>query len=349
MQIFNKLSSVKPTKVYDTYWKFAVERQEIFFRRFRGEPPPWTQDPIFVAHKFTNAYRASDRVSQYLIKNVIYQGDQTLEEIFFRCILFKIFNRESTWELLRSGIGEIRYSTYSFKQYDEILKGARSRGERFFSAAYIMASHSGGYNDAMKHRNYLRILEKMMTERVPLKLANLKSMASVFEFLRSYPLIGNFIAYQFAIDINYSNITNFSEMDFVVAGPGAKDGIRKCFTDIGGLNETDVIKFVTDRQNEEFARLGLSFSSLWGRPLQLIDCQNLFCEVGKYARLAHPEIKGISDRKRIKQKFTAYSQPIRYWFPPKWGINEGIKPVVHNNAANSANVNNDRVQLGMKF
>ena len=69
MQIFTKLSVAKPTKVYGTYWKFAVERQEIFFRRFRGESPPWTNDAILAKHKFTNAYRASDRVSQYLIKN----------------------------------------------------------------------------------------------------------------------------------------------------------------------------------------------------------------------------------------------------------------------------------------
>ena len=324
MQIFTKLSAIKPSKVYDTYWKFAVERQEIFFRRFRGETPPWTNDAILAEHKFTNAYRASDRVSQYLIKKVIYQGDQTPEEVFFRCILFKIFNRESTWELLRQGLGEIRYSTYSFKRYDEILKRARGHGERIFSAAYIMPTHAAGFNHPMKHRNYLAILDKMMAEGVPLKLTGLKSMAGAFELLLSYPLIGSFLAYQFATDINYSAVTNFSEMEFVVAGPGAKDGIRKCFTTTGELNEADIIRFVTDQQNEEFARLGLNFRSLWGRPLQLIDCQNLFCEVSKYARLAHPEVRGISDRKRIKQKFTPNSQPVRYWFPPKWEINERV-------------------------
>jgi hypothetical protein len=78
---------------------------------------------------------------------------------------------------------------------------------------------------------------------------------------------------------------------------------------------------MADHQKEEFARLGLSFQTLWGRPLQLIDCQNLFCEVSKYARMAHPDIKGMNDRIRIKQIFTANSQQIPYWFPPKWGLN----------------------------
>ena len=60
---------LKPTVVYDTYWRFAAERQEIFFRRVvRTSQPPWTADPILAEYKFTNAYRASDRVSQYLIR-----------------------------------------------------------------------------------------------------------------------------------------------------------------------------------------------------------------------------------------------------------------------------------------
>lgn len=111
-------------------------------------------------------------------------------------------------------------------------------------------------------------------------------------------------------------------MEFVVPGPGARDGIRKCFTDLGGLNEVDVIRLVTDRQQQEFARLELPFQSLFDRPLQLIDCQNLFCEVDKYARLAHPDIKGRSERKRIKQLYRWRSQPLTYWYPPKWGLND---------------------------
>ena len=70
----SRLAPAKPTVVYDTFWRFAAERQEVFFRRLGGSSPPWTKDPILDRFKFTNAYRASDRVSQYLIRNVIYQA-----------------------------------------------------------------------------------------------------------------------------------------------------------------------------------------------------------------------------------------------------------------------------------
>jgi len=70
--------------------------------------------------------------------------------------------------------------------------------------------------------------------------------------------------------------------------------------------------------------LGVKFPSLWGRPLQLIDCQNLFCEVDKYARVMHPDIEGASGRTRIKQKFRPNTEPIDYWYPPKWNINDAV-------------------------
>ena len=65
-EILVRLSPVKPTEVYETYWKFACKRQEVFHARASGRSQPWTDDKIIQRYKFTNAYRASDRTSQYL-------------------------------------------------------------------------------------------------------------------------------------------------------------------------------------------------------------------------------------------------------------------------------------------
>lgn len=310
-----------PTLVYDTYWAFAAERQKIFFRKLQGLPPPWTDDPVLARYKFTNAYRASDRVSQYLIRNVIYQGDQSVEEVFFRTILFKLFNKIETWELLKEKIGTISYQDYAFERYDDVLSTAISSKRRIYSAAYIMPSGSRAFGHRAKHRNHLNLLDLMMVDGVPNLVSSAKSMQQAFEVLRAYPMIGDFLGYQFVTDLNYSEICDFSEMEFVVPGPGAKDGIHKCFSTLGGLNESDIIRLVTERQTIEIDRMGLEFQSLWGRPLQLIDCQNLFCEVSKYARVAHPESKGANARSRIKQIYRASAEPIDLWFPPKWRIN----------------------------
>ena len=318
---FSSLSPARPTVVYDTYWKFAFERQEVFFRKLKGGLPPWTHDPVIARHKFTNAYRAADRVSQFLIRHVIYEGDQSAPEVFFRTILFKLFNKIETWELLRSKLGEISWAGYSFDQFDGVLTRALASKTRIYSAAYIMPSGSSAFGYREKHRNHLKLLEQMMEHEAPYRVAAAPTMRQAFETLRSYPTIGDFLAYQFITDLNYSEICHFSEMDFVVPGPGARDGIHKCFSSLGGLSEPDIIKLVTDRQENEFERLGLEFRSLWGRRLQLIDCQNLFCEVSKYARVMHPDVIGINDRSRIKQIYRPSGNPLVFWFPPKWGIN----------------------------
>src|SRR5579859_2070681 len=68
--------TLRASECFDVYWRFAAERQRIFHGRAAGEPPPWTNDPVLTRHKFTNVYRAADRVSQYLISDVIYTGSQ---------------------------------------------------------------------------------------------------------------------------------------------------------------------------------------------------------------------------------------------------------------------------------
>lgn len=311
--------TLAPSAVFDTYWRFAAARQAIYEARLAGLPGPWTEDPILLAYRFTNCYRAADRVSQYLIKNVVYAGDQSWPEVFFRTALFKSFNRVSTWELLAGSMAAPSWESYDFGRYDEVLTAAFQAGQRLYSPAYVVPPPALG--EVRKHSNHLRLIEHMMATGAPERLQECRSMAEAFTLLRSYPAVGDFLGYQLLIDLNYSAALDFDEMDFVVPGPGARDGIRKCFGAQASGIEADVIRYMADTQEEHFARLGLEFHGLRGRRLQLIDCQNLFCEVDKYARVAHPEIGGISGRSRIKQSYRRDQAPLDAWFPPKWRIN----------------------------
>lgn len=311
---------VSPTVVFDTYWEFAARRQAVYEARVAGESGPWTDDPILQAHRFTNCFRAADRVSQYLISEVLYAGNSDPAEVVFRALLFKMFNKISTWELLTAELGELTWADFDHAAYDIVLGRALASGQRLYSAAYVIPPPKFGA--PRKHTNHLRLLDHMMSSDVSCQLQDAATMKQAFESLRAFPGMGDFLAFQFLIDLNYSEVLDFDEMDFVVAGPGARDGLRKCFGPQAVGIEADLIRYMAETQETHFERLGLNFGGLRGRPLQLIDCQNLFCEVDKYARVAHPEVAGISGRSRIKQKFTAANQPMPAWFPPKWGINE---------------------------
>lgn len=160
-----------------------------------------------------------------------------------------------------------------------------------------------------------------MKDNITKKIVYSRSLEEVYHLLLTYPTIGTFLAYQYAIDINYSELIDFNEMEFVVAGPGAKAGIRKCFSNSEEYSKEYIIKYMCEHQEEEFERLGLKFKTLWGRKLQLIDCQNIFCETDKYSRVKHPDIIDCDGRTRIKQKYRINKEKINYFYPPKWGIN----------------------------
>jgi hypothetical protein len=258
-------------------------------------------------------------VSQFLISSVqsgpACSGEAA--DIVFRTLFFKIFNRQDTWRHVESRVGAIQWSTYDFDSYRSALDEAAQRGP-IYSAAYLMPPPRFG--EDRKHANHLRLLEVMMRDGLVGQLLLSRSLKSVFEYLLSYPGLGPFLAFQYAIDLNYSDLLSFDEDDFVVAGPGAKDGIRKCFgAEAKGL-EDQIIRYMVDTQEEHFERLGLSFPGLFGRRLHLIDAQNLFCEVDKYARMRHPEVSGISGRTRIKQKFQPAGPLPTPVFPGRWAL-----------------------------
>ena len=125
---------IKRQEIYDLYWYFAYERQEIFLKKKRGLPAPWTKDEILKKYKFCNTYRVNDRVSQYLIKNVIDNGNKyTARDTIFRILLFKLFNKESTWELLEKELGEITIKNFNFSKMSKILTNALEHGKPFIT------------------------------------------------------------------------------------------------------------------------------------------------------------------------------------------------------------------------
>lgn len=316
-----------PTAVFDTYWRFAAERQTVYLARLRRSPPPWTADVVIGSYRFTNVFRAADRVSQYLITEVQRRSDASTGpvDLVFRTLLFKIFNREGTWDHLEAAVGPVTWRTYDFDRYRAALDDAAARGP-IYSAAYVMPPPRLG--EDRKHANHLRLLEGMMRDGLVGRIRSASSLKEIYEVLVAHAGLGPFLAFQYTIDLNYSDQVRFDENDFVVAGPGAKDGVRKCFGPQASGIEADVIRYMVESQDEHFARLQLNFPGLFGRRLHLIDAQNLFCEVDKYARVRHPEVAGISGRSRIKQKYSPGGALAPPAFPTRWRLKSSVAKVV---------------------
>ncbi|WP_197022228.1 nucleotide kinase domain-containing protein [Candidatus Blastococcus massiliensis] len=302
----------------DAYWRFAAARHDLYLRRVAALPPVPCPDPVLSRYRFTNAFRVCDRVSQYLVREVQYAHDQSAEEVVFRTVLFKLFNKIDTWELLCDGLGVPSVRSFDPAAASALLSEEQRQGRAVYSAAYIVPPVS--LYPTPKHRGHLELVALMLDNGLAEKARGADGLRGLYRLLKSFPGMGPFLAFQLAIDLNYSSAVDFDEAECVVAGPGALDGISKCSPE---THPRDAERFIVDvcaRQEDEFARLGLEFPGLFGRRLQPIDCQNLFCEISKYSRVAFPDVAGVAGRTRIKQRYSAAGPLPAPFFPPKWGL-----------------------------
>ena len=306
--------------LYRAYWTFAAERQRIFERRIAGLPEPWTEDPILSRYRFTNPWRASDRVTQFMIRDVIYdQPDMAPEDLVVRIVLARLFSKPSTWRAIEDRLGPVRASTLSDPRLEQLLEELQAAGPIYTSAFILCATKAYGHD--RKYLNHLALVSDMVRQRLPRAIASARRLKDVYDALARFPLIGPFMAYQLAIDINYSELVDFSENEFTVP---ARCRARHSQGVPVREPPRDASHHPADgrRAARGLPRARVEPPTLFGRSLQAIDCQNLFCELDKYARVRYPELR--SNRSRIKAQFAPSPEPIRLFYPPKWGINERL-------------------------
>lgn len=313
-------------EAYQYYFYFMQERMNMFWKRYEGKTSNFTSDKILANHKFTNVYRAQDRVSQFLIKEVIYRpGASSDVDMLLRILVFKVFNNIETWKFLESNIGEINVENFDVDKLSALLSG-RIANTPIFSAAYMMTGSHEKYREyKSKHEKWLRMIDKeMIKEKRFERIIKAKSLGQVYNILLECSFLGSFLSYQYAIDFNYSEVINFDENSFVKAGIGALRGIRKCFKDLGSYSPEDCIRYTQDNIDLFQEKYGYTnFKPLFTRLPKLIDLQNCFCETDKYLRVKLPQLQ--VDNTRIKQKFSQPKQNLNFYFPPKWGINKHLK------------------------
>jgi len=269
----------------------------------------WTNDKILQKYFFCNTFRVLDKGCQFLIKEVIEKGSQQPEEIVFRVILFNLFTKIETWQLLDQQLGPLKWVTYNHVKYAEVLSNAVENGITLYTDAFIKPAPHFGHK--RNYENHLCFLEVLMDNKLYSRLLVAPYMADVYEYLYSFPSMGSFTAYQLMLSLSYSNVLNFHRDDFVVSGPGSISGLRKIFGKSWNCNNDlafhqDVMRYFVDSQDYHFKRLGLHFSGLGPKklPMDIADVEHTLCEVDKYCRAAHPGFKGT--RQNLTRRFHSH-------------------------------------------
>lgn len=145
-------------------------------------------------HRFCNVFRIFDRITQYLIRNVIEKGDQSPRECIFRIMVFRFFNRIETWERLQEGLGEISYAAFQQPKFHRILSTAFASGGSLYGPAYIIPSPRIVPGHAFE--NHLHLLTRLKDDHTIDRLLGCSRAEEAHSILTEYPGIGDFIAYQ---------------------------------------------------------------------------------------------------------------------------------------------------------
>ncbi|KAG9103035.1 hypothetical protein FRC06_000436 [Ceratobasidium sp. 370] len=317
----------------DTMFYWIHERQQLFMRRFQGLPPPWTDDVILQRHRFTNVSRTYDRATQFLIRRIINVGDQDHEELFFRVVLFRLFNRISTYEYLEEHCGPLTIANFRIKEWTRALlelQDSQDSRTPLYTAAYQINWPNFGAETANKpsHQKHFILIKHMLRDKLPSKIRACRTLKRAFELIREYPSFGNFTSYQLALDLNMLPEVNYNQDVWSPVGPGSRNGLLKMFgSGVKGI-ETEAMLYLLSIQDEHWRRLGVDMNTPIHGPglcppkIGLPEIEHALCEVDKYSRERHPDIRldGTKAPKSIKHPFDADRalQPVTRDLPLKW-------------------------------
>lgn len=283
-------------------YHFIIRRYNIHLRKdVQHKPQPWTKDPVLREFRFTNVRREHDRETKWLIKNITSNSDLSYEDKLMNCILFRLFNKHETSEIIHQPIHfSSRYNPESYRKSFEAVE-QNDPGYIFFTGAFITGGMKralkwylpkGTEEDSMPMR-VMKFMDHLYKDGVVDKIKLCANQKSVYDLLRGYLGIGNFLAYQMFVDMTYIEEFPFSENEFTAAGPGCKMGLGFLFDDKDGMTDEECLFWVRDNIGEAFKDI---LGKYWeptelfsdlpeeDRCLNVMSLENCFCELSKYIR-----------------------------------------------------------------
>lgn len=297
----------------------VAERYKIHLRKdVKKMSPPYTKDPILRQFRFTNVRREHDKETIWLIKHITSNKELRYEDKLLNCILFRLFNKHETSELIGM---PIKFSKgYDPELYRPLFEEAKKHdsNRKFFTGAF----NTGGMKRALKwylpeddptnsmEMRVMHFMQYLIDEGVThyLTSKDADSPESVCELLQGYMGIGRFLAYQMFVDMTYIELFPFSENEFTIAGPGAKLGLKYLFNTRQDLTPEELIfwlrdnweslnQYNTHNGNKAVANPKQLFKDLpeEDRVMNVMSIENCLCEFSKYYKvkngLGHPRQK----------------------------------------------------------
>jgi hypothetical protein len=266
------------------YW--ATERENIRLKKLEGYPPPWTGDPILQKYRFCNVNRRHDRVSQWLLWNVLNHCDYFDNVMVF--VKWVALCRWVNWPPTLSDIiladGDLITNKNIRLKKIGVLIDKKCGDSKAWTGAYMIRAPSkkkypGITKGAFVAETVVGGLDAVSAQlRAALKQ---NSAQAVWELLCSVPNWGTFMAGQVVADLTYTPLLEAAGdlNTWAPQGPGSRRGFNRLM----GRPLYDRIQAEewSDRLQDWRGQVAAAI----GSELNLMDLQNCLCETDKYLRV----------------------------------------------------------------
>ena len=274
-------------KNLEMYFSSAREREGIRLRREAGELPPWTDDPVLRAWRFTNVDRERDKTTAWFREHVRSKLDGV--RVVEATVIFRYFNRIETGAIVEDLL---------LNGWDSAEAGRRLKDVRpVVTGAYMVHSPYG----MSKLEGLLAAIE---TARIwlPKMVGGWgDSQEQAWRDLRTIPNLGSFSAGEIVWDLRWTPVLSGARdiNEWTIAGPGCARGLGYVVDGDPNRYRYGSRKSQTDMLSVMRALLELSRSpefwpEAWDR-WELHSCEMWACEFFKYMQ--------AMAGKRLKRRF----------------------------------------------
>ena len=267
---------------------FVWEREAIRIARENGHPAPWTKDPVLARYKFTNIRRRDDRVSKWLIENMITPG-RSNPHLWFALTIARIINWPPTLRaLITAGAIPENPDDFNPVQFAQVVESCKSTQSKVYSGAYMVyptKMDPGGTKSAAIAKYILSdAVEK--AEKINAIFKDPPDQRYIQDFINAMtPCFGisTFMAGQVAADLTYAREQLGQALDldtYAPVGPGSQRGLNYL------LGRKPFATWRQDAFNDWLVRINDDIKKeLLIKDLTLHDVQNVMCEYSKYCRV----------------------------------------------------------------
>lgn len=263
---------------------FVWEREVIRIVKSRGAERPWTKDPVLEKYKFTNIRRRDDRVSRWIIDNVIAPNEQR-QDLWFILLITRLINWPPTLQhLIEKDILFRSAGDFNPVQFSDAVESFKATGGKVYSGAYMVyptKMDPGGVKSLAIARHIILPALDIGYEIDHVLFTDEPKIEDFVRELSDSFGISTFMAGQVAADLTYCPQLGEAVDLYTYApiGPGSSRGLNYL------LNRAPNAGWTTETFNRELIKIREQIIKQVGiTDLTLHDVQNIMCEYSKYCR-----------------------------------------------------------------